>query len=704
MIFQHSRFQIWGKNQHPYAHSLSDFLYTNSALPTGVVTDLQGAMDWLFAVIYPKTQPAVATTAALPTVGNTLNDYRVVQDDGDGKAAAYRWEKREGEAVASWHKIYDMDWGSDSILQAFLGKTQDIYVKQWGYDDLDAAGTPIAGVLAGQRIYGGATAGTHLTLYANSGDGTGASTGFVQFGDAPRPTADNTFDVGTTALRWKKAWLNSAQVSTLLLGAGSITDSSGAITFGSSNLTTTGFVKSGTLTVSGGSIIDTGGNITFGGSSLTTTGNVTGFAFFAPINASQLAAGTIIGDTNYYNNGIVSNSGNLSFGGNSFTNVSTIALTTLTGTTVNGGNLTLAGNTLSSTNVNGNIILLPNGTGSIAAQKAMTTLGITATGNISATGNVDGGSLRLSSNILSATTANTDIKLTPTGSGALLLSAITRPDSDNVFTLGSSASRWSTLYVATGISDGTTTVSSSTLQSFRDANVAVSAGMTLFWNGTKWVPSLPDTEINHGTISGLSADDHTQYALLAGRVGGQTFTGGTASGDNLVLESTSNVNKGSVLLQSTLSPFVNASFSSTWSGVDIGGTSTKFRHFYSAGEFFGLRLENVGSLPSASTQNKGRLVFLTTDSSPYVDTGTALKRITLNKFSSDTVWNGTDLTKTVTVSANITDARTALWQLCDNTNNFERVYCSLKAISATQITITTGSALPAGSYRLIGIE
>ena len=34
-----------------------------------------------------------------------------------------------------------------------------------------------------------------------------------------------------------------------------------------------------------------------------------------------------------------------------------------------------------------------------------------------------------------------------------------------------------------------------------------------------------ESSIDHGSISGLSDDDHTQYLLLAGRVGGQTITG-----------------------------------------------------------------------------------------------------------------------------------------------------------------------------------
>jgi microcystin-dependent protein len=53
--------------------------------------------------------------------------------------------------------------------------------------------------------------------------------------------------------------------------------------------------------------------------------------------------------------------------------------------------------------------------------------------------------------------------------------------------------------------------------------------------------------IDHGAdVTGLGDDDHTQYALLAGRSGGQTLIGGTGSGDGLNLRSTSHGTKGVV--------------------------------------------------------------------------------------------------------------------------------------------------------------
>lgn len=52
---------------------------------------------------------------------------------------------------------------------------------------------------------------------------------------------------------------------------------------------------------------------------------------------------------------------------------------------------------------------------------------------------------------------------------------------------------------------------------------------------------------DHGLLGGLGDDDHAQYALLAGRAGGQTQRGGTGAGNDLSLLSTSNATKGKVV-------------------------------------------------------------------------------------------------------------------------------------------------------------
>jgi len=62
------------------------------------------------------------------------------------------------------------------------------------------------------------------------------------------------------------------------------------------------------------------------------------------------------------------------------------------------------------------------------------------------------------------------------------------------------------------------------------------------------MPSAIRVIDDHGELVGLSDDDHSQYALLEGRAGGQALKGGTAASDNLTLESTADATKGFVLL------------------------------------------------------------------------------------------------------------------------------------------------------------
>jgi hypothetical protein len=57
---------------------------------------------------------------------------------------------------------------------------------------------------------------------------------------------------------------------------------------------------------------------------------------------------------------------------------------------------------------------------------------------------------------------------------------------------------------------------------------------------------------DHGNIAGLGDDDHVQYALLAGRTGGQILIGGLNMTENLILRSTSNSTKGEIISDSNI--------------------------------------------------------------------------------------------------------------------------------------------------------
>lgn len=62
---------------------------------------------------------------------------------------------------------------------------------------------------------------------------------------------------------------------------------------------------------------------------------------------------------------------------------------------------------------------------------------------------------------------------------------------------------------------------------------------------------------DHGSDAGLGDDDHAQYALLAGRTGGQTIIGSIDSAGNLTLQSTAHATKGKILFGTSAYDEVN---------------------------------------------------------------------------------------------------------------------------------------------------
>jgi hypothetical protein len=727
MIFTKHRFAIWNALQHPYRHTLAEFSYANPALPG--VTNVEGAINWVLAVLYPNTKASVADQASLPLLGNTINDYRVVQDDGDGKAAAYRWEQREGEASPSWHKVYDMDWGQDSILAAFLDQTQDLYVWKDGRTQLDAAGNPIVGVFAGQTVYGGDQANQNLTLKANSGDGVGPNTGYVQVDDNFRPAVDATYDLGTLTERFKDGFFSqSVAIDTLLLSGGSITDSSGAISFDNEDLTTTGNINGAIITASTslvvddgadtvtlvpGSYTDTTGAVSFGTSDLSTSGTLA-----AGVTTLTDNAQTLIFDPDVAGVGqITSSTGTISFDNEDLITTGSFQAGVITGTQLNIDNVRIDGNTISITNANGSLLLVANGTGVVDVQSPMTTLGQTVTGVMGITGQLNIDNLRLDGNVISSTNLNGDITFTPNGTGNVITSANFIPGADNSLDIGATALRFKDLYLGGSIGDGTDNIAMSTLLAFRAGvfrdfaqTIPAQTGDALFYDAVNgvWLASVPDSEITHNTLSGLTTGDagHTQFVMLAGRAGGQTIQGGTAASENLILESTAHATKGDVFTKDDFLPFTNASFSGTWSGTDLGDATHYFRDLYTKGELKGARLENYtfATLPASSAQNIGRVVYATDTFKAYIDKGTSFIPLGVSKFSADQVFDGVITVLNVDVSASITDARTAIWQLRDNANNFEIMYVKIETTSASNVRITTNIPLAAGSYRLIGLE
>jgi hypothetical protein len=720
-IFEHARWKIFNPAQHPLKHDASDFSYLNPRLDG--ITRLSDAIDYIVAVLYPNYQGTVANPAALPATGDP-NDYYIVSDDGDGAAAGYIWSVIDN--VGQWVKRYDMDWAAEPILAEAVNRTLPLYVQKYGVDDKDASGVTVAGLYAGQSVYGGASSGTNLTLRANAGDSGGGRTGFVQVDDPFRPAIDSTFDLGTNAIRWATTYTDSLVTGTLTATSGSVTDSSGAISFGDENLSTTGTLASGALTVTGAAAVSTTLTVNSGGSALTLAAgsitSATGAISFNDENLSTtgtLASGnhTVASDLLLATGSITSSSGAISFGDENLSTTGTLAAGAISGTRLDIDNIRVDGNTISSQDLNGAIAINPNGTGLVTIGTSLTVASsITATsGNITASsGSVRGGNIELSANQVAAANANGSVALVPNGTGKVTAGAHTVPSATATYDLGGTGEIWRSVYLGTSITNGTTAITMTdllTLRSvpYRDAarTQSAQAGDTIFWDGSQWLAGHPDTEINHGEVTGLSDDDHPQYVAKDGRSGGQTVHGGTDASDSLVLESTFHATKGTIKAKSSLVAFTDASYGGgVWSGADVGGTANNFRHVYTKGEFKGFRFENytVATLPSASAANVGRAVYTSDTKKIYLDTGGTWTLAGVGKYLSDTVWDGSTTTQTFTVSASLADAREAIWQLKDNSNNFETLYTKIEAISATQVRVTTNVALPAGSYRLIGIE
>ena len=123
---------------------------------------------------------------------------------------------------------------------------------------------------------------------------------------------------------------------------------------------------------------------------------------------------------------------------------------------------------------------------------------------------------------------------------------------------------------------------------------------------------------DHGALSGLSDDDHSGYALLAGRSGGQTLYGGTAAGNGLTLYSTSHATKGNIALGTTLTvDSVNARVgigtTTPTSTLSLGGNVSTATTEITALSFKNSTntVAKISVVSTDTTQDDGDLVFST---------------------------------------------------------------------------------------------
>jgi len=117
--------------------------------------------------------------------------------------------------------------------------------------------------------------------------------------------------------------------------------------------------------------------------------------------------------------------------------------------------------------------------------------------------------------------------------------------------------------------------------------------------------------LDHGSLNGISDDDHTQYALLGGRAGGQSLIGGTGSGDDLTLSSTGNATKGHIFFGTSTYDEVNNRL-----GIGTDSPSAKCHIFGAGNSDYGvLQIQSSSALSCGTLAKLGAYTYLSMGSS-----------------------------------------------------------------------------------------
>ena len=703
MLFNHSRIKIVSRLQHLYSHSMNEFLYGNSALPG--VTNAQEAIDWIISVLYPNTKPAVATPADLPTglntpnVGDvtpTINDYRIVNDNGAGQAAGYLYVKYDTDVSATWHKVYDFNWGVNQVLQGLVSATQPLYFKKYGSTDYDPITTnEIVGVYAGQSIFGGEKTNQNLTLHANNFDGTG----YVQFNDNTRPTINSTFSLGTTTERFLNIFTDSIISGTTTISAGSITDTSGTVDFASDTIATLGLISSDTLSVGtsgtigsvniGSTITTVGGTTSFSADNILTTGNING------------AIGTFtsgaIGDFSIGTGTLTSLSATIDFGLNNLTTTGIGTVSDLQATTATIGTMSMSASQIASV---GNITL---SSPSVDLTSALSVAGL---------------SIFNDSMTVAATKTQTftgGLIIDSTGldmsGGNLLVNGNIIPKVDATYTIGSATNSYIDLYLSGALKTSTDQYALSELFRFNGSQFQDVAKTTPVSNGDilkydsvsgKWLASS-SIGADHLTLLNINGGPngdggHNVFPKLAGRTGGQVISGGIIANELLTLQNNSVDNIGVMLSTTEIKPNIDAT-------ISLGSPVLRYTDIYMGGVADGLRVKSDTVLASFDTYLgvgnaalDGKIGKL--NSQLYINNGGVKTKVGLTS-TSFTIDLTSVASVTTDVSATFNNPQNVIWQLSDAAGNI--VYANIQA-TATSVIISRDAAVAGFPITVLGIE
>lgn len=569
--------------------------YSNNGLPE-TVSNIGNTLDYIVASVFPNARPAVATENDLPTVGNEINDYRIVNDyNNTGQAAGYRWSQQEGQASPQWNLVQLFD-SQDSILQQWETNAAGIFVSQLGVEDIQ-----------GQLIHGSTLANGNLTLSPNSGDGSNdpaLQTGYIGLFGNTKPTHDNVFNLGSQTERFASIYL----AGNLDDGTDQATVAQMAIAYAHSQIVSGNphQVNYEELVTRIGSL-DLSGDITSVSVDLSTSGNKT-------VNIE------ITDDSHNHTTATITD-----FDDASWALLKTRLVDTDTVTwTFDDINKHAVADVLVNTSEIEDI-------DSPQANKIMTSNPAgdnwrASDGRVSIIGDVEGDGVYDSTTDeveVNTSVNNVDIRVIDriTLDNLTFSSTAGNPTNINLAAHGLISGRkirvlgtsFDGEYVITRVDDNNFTIPTTT--SGAEVGYILPDGSQLLYDSLSdtYLVRLENAQLAHFEIALLNADDHKQYNHVNGRTDStlNKVTGGSIDNAHVYIRSNPTANRGDIILEDRARPENDSVYSGgTWEGNDLGTETSRFRDLYIRGELRGGRLEEVTSLPIATVQEKGRLVRL----------------------------------------------------------------------------------------------
>ena len=206
--------EILHKGQHPYRHKAQEVNYVRSGVNKGVKTALDELYSSIGAIVTWKDP--VATKALLPLTGNSINDARIVQDDGDTNPAVYVCIAVVGTVDQQWVKIADVDWGD--IFDATVNDGD--LVKKSGNDLTKVTGISELLIVAAQALASfsndagvqevGSTLNTFNLSWAYNRDSDNPASQSINQGIGAIAVANRTYAVAVAGLTASTTYALSA--------------------------------------------------------------------------------------------------------------------------------------------------------------------------------------------------------------------------------------------------------------------------------------------------------------------------------------------------------------------------------------------------------------------------------------------------------------------------------------------------------------